>query len=264
MKKFIAVLFSFLIFFIAETTEAQSLTPVVDNANNGQLKRMVSIQWNDWQPTPDVNWLGIPKNLAGYIYWRILHRSYWRGEDSRPIRADGPFLQNYTSLFAQEMQDKKISDTTQAIMETNAATYLNMSGGSLDIPYTLFFRDKFNLVFNSIAEQLSIIQQHYPSVFNEMVVTENFQEFLEYLDIAQDRIENIHQSFLDKGKRITTYLEILRELEYKKNVITKYISQYTFIATLPKQKEINAVGSQAIPPNNDAQIVRKILQTHKF
>jgi hypothetical protein len=128
----------------------------------------------------------------------------------------------------------------------------------------LFFKDKFNSIFNSIAEQLSIIQQHYPSVFNEMVVTENFQEFLEYLDITQDRIENIHQSFLDKGKRITTYLEILRDLEYKKNVITKYISQYTFIATLPKQKEINAAGNQAIPPNNDAQIIRKILQTHKF
>jgi hypothetical protein len=264
VKKNIVVLFSFLLFFISININAQTLTPVQDNANNGQLKRMVHIQWDDWQPTPAVNWLGIPKNLEGYIYWRILHRSYWKGEDSRPIRADGPYVENYASLFAQEMQDKNISDTTQAIMETNAATYLNMSGGSLDIPYNIFFKDKFNGIFNGIAEQLNIIQQRYPSVFNEMVITESFQNFLEYLDIVQDRIENIHQSFLDKGKRITTYLEILRELEYKKNVITKYISQFTFIATLPKQKEINAVGNQAIPPNNDAQIVQKILQTHKF
>lgn len=264
MKKLLKILFSFLLFFIAIATTAQTLTPVVDNANNGQLKRMVYIQWDDWQPTPAVNWLGIPKNLAGYVYWRILHRSYWRGEDSRPIRANGPYVENYASLLAQEMQDKKISDTTQAIMETNTATYLNMSGGSFDIPYNLFFKDKFNSIFNGIAEQLSIIQQHYPAVFNEMVVTENFQGFLEYLDITQDRIENIHTSFLDKGKRMTTYLEILKELEYKKNVITKYISQYTFIATLPKQSEIKAVGSQAIPPNNDAEIVKKILQTHKF
>lgn len=264
MKKFIVVIFSFLLFFFAEITDAQTLTPVQDKANNGQLKRMVYIQWDDWQPTPAVNWLGIPKNFAGYVYWRILHRSYWKGEDSRPIRADGPYVENYASLFAQEMQDKKISDATQAIMKTNTATYLNMSGGSLDIPYKLFFKDKFSSIFNDISEQLSIIQQHYPSVFNDMVVTENFQGFLEYLDITQDRIENIHQSFLDKGKRITTYLEILRELEYKKNTITKYISQYTFIATLPKQSEINTLGNGAIPPNNDAEIVKKILQTHKF
>ncbi len=264
MKKITAILFSNLIFFWGESAWSQTLTPVVDRANNGQLKRMVYEQWDDWQPTPDVNWLGIPKDPAGYIYWRILHRSYWNGADRRPMRAGGPYMENYASLVAQELEDKKISETAQAIMETHTATYLNNSGGSLDIPYNLFFKNKYITIFDGITAQLSLIQQHYPAVFNEMWASDNFQEFLEYLTITQDRIENIHQSFLDKGKRITAYLSLLKELEYKKNVITKYISQYTVIATLPRQAAINAVGSRAIPPNNDAEIVKKILQTHKF
>jgi hypothetical protein len=264
MKKLSATLCTLTLSFISALLFAQAVTTVQDKANNGQLKRMVNIQWDDWQPTPDVNWLGIPKNFAGYVYWRILHRSYWKGEDQRPIRSDGPYIENYAALLAQENRDKKISDTTEAIMKTHAVTYLNMSGGSLDIAYNLFFKEKFNTIFNSIAEQLNIVELKYPASFNEMVVTENFKGFLEYLDITQNRIENINNAFLDKGKRITTYLEILRELEYKKNVITKYVSQYTLIGSLPKQSEINAIGNHAIAPNNDAEIVKKILQTYKF
>ena len=35
--------------------KAQTVLPVQDKANNGQLKRMVFNQWNDWQPTPNTN-----------------------------------------------------------------------------------------------------------------------------------------------------------------------------------------------------------------
>ena len=52
--------------------KAQTVTPVQDKANNGQLKRMVFNQWNDWQPTPNTNWLGIPKDPIGWAYWRVL------------------------------------------------------------------------------------------------------------------------------------------------------------------------------------------------
>ena len=61
-----------LMLLLPATLFAQA-TVVEDRANVGQLKRMVYEQWDDWQPSPETNWLGFPVNLAGFIYWRILH-----------------------------------------------------------------------------------------------------------------------------------------------------------------------------------------------
>src|SRR4051794_1081454 len=118
---------TFLILFIFSSYTGIGQTPVKDNANNGQAKRMVSQQWDDWQPTPETGWFGIPKNLEGWFYWRVLHNGYYKGEDSRPYRPDGPFTQNYASLMLQEKDDAHIRDSVQKVMETNLATYVNMS-----------------------------------------------------------------------------------------------------------------------------------------
>src|SRR5450432_2446551 len=97
----------------------QTVTPVQDKANNGQLKRMVFSQWDDWQPTPGTDWLGFPKDPVGWTYWRVLHHTYWKGEDQRPFTTGGQFQQNYLSLLAQKDLDSKMVDTTNAMMKTN-------------------------------------------------------------------------------------------------------------------------------------------------
>src|SRR3978361_1220665 len=104
---------------------------------------MVYEQWDDWQPDPNTNWLGLPKNLEGWIWWNLVYPGYYKGEDQRPYRSDGPFVQNQVSLYLQKQDDLQIVDTSDAVKATNLATYANMSGGDLDVAYDLYFKGKF-------------------------------------------------------------------------------------------------------------------------
>ena len=59
----------------------------------------------------------------------------------------GKFEQNYASLTLHEEDDHKIMDTANKTMENlHVAAYISMAGGTLDIPYTIYFKNKFNSI----------------------------------------------------------------------------------------------------------------------
>ena len=242
---------------------AQTVTTVQDKANNGQLKRMVFNQWNDWQPTPNTNWLGLPKNLVGWAYWRVLHHDYWKGEDKRSWKTGGQFQQNYLSLLAQKDLDRKMVDTTNAMMATNLATALSMSGGIADLPYQLYFENKFADIFQDVAKYYEALQTKYPASFNQMMNSANGKRYIEFLDVEKNRIETIHGLFVDRGSRMVSYFKILNTLQPACEEIKNYIRSYMLLAELPPPQKIQQPAKPAISDSTDTQIVKELLKNWK-
>ena len=239
------------------------ITIVQDKANNGQLKRMVFNQWDDWQPDPSTNWLGIPKNPIGWAYWRVLHHDYWNGEDKRPWKTGGQFQQNYLSLLAQKNLDQKMVDTTNAMMETNLATALSMSGGVADIPYQLYFKSKFDDLYQDVMTYFQALQTKYPASFNQMMNSQNGKKYVEFLDVEKDRIETIHELFVDRGSRMVSYFKILSKLQPACEEIKKYMHSYMLLAALPPPEKIQQPKRSTITDSTDAKIVRELLNNWK-
>jgi len=82
------------------------------------------------------------------------------------------------------------------------------------------------------------------------------------LDIAHDDISQVHASYMDKGKRIEAYLEILHQLEKRQLWLNKYLGQYALLSRFPTHEQAERTRKQlekAYPPN-DARIVRQILE----
>jgi hypothetical protein len=241
----------------------QTVTTVQDKANNGQLQRMVYSQWNDWQPTPNTDWLGLPKDPAGWAYWRVLHHAYWSGQDQRPWKTGGQFQQNYLSLLAQRDLDGKIVDTTKAMMETNLATALSMTGGAADVPYNLYFENKFADLYRDVTHYYQALQTKYPASFNEMINSGNGKSYIEFLDVEKNRIETIHGLFVDRGSRMVSYFKILHELQPLCEKIKNYIRSYMLLAELPPPQKILETKRPGIADSTDAQIVRGLLKNWK-
>ena len=237
----------------------QTVIPVQDKANNGQLKRMVYSQWNDWQPTPNTNWLGLPKDPIGWAYWRVFHHAYWNGEDQRPWKTGGQFQQNYLALLAQKDLDGKIVDTTKAMMESNVATALSMTGGVADIPYFLYFENKFVDLYQGVTAYYQALQTKYPASFNEMINSANGKQYTEFLDVEKNRIETIHGLFVDRGSRMVSYFKILNELQPACEDIKNYLRSYMLLAQLPPPQKIQQLKRPDINDSTDAQIVRELL-----
>lgn len=260
--KVAVLLFSFL--FTGSAGWAQFTYSICqDKPNNGQLKRMVYIKWDDWKPNPRTI-LGIPLDARGYLFWQVVNRNYYLGEDQRPYRVNGgPFIKNYADLTLQEQSDKKIMDTTEKIRNTNLATYVSMLGGNGDMPYNLFFKRKFSEIFDAMDELVNNMKIEAPTAFEACINSEYFRNFLEYLEITKDRIEGVHESFVDRGVRLEAYLEIYKELSEKYNVASQYMAGQVRLSKIPspaRLKEIKAVPIIA----NDKKIVTHILSTFKF
>lgn len=263
MAKMKILLIIVIVFGWPDLLKSQTVTPVQDKANNGQLKRMVFNQWNDWQPTPNTNWLGLPKDPIGWAYWRVLHHAYWKGEDKRPWKTGGQFQQNYLSLIAQKQLDAKMVDTTNKMMETNLVTALSMSGGVADLPYQLYFEDKFSDLFQDVTNYYEALQSKYPPSFNQMMNSPNGKRYIEFLEVEKDRIETIHGLFVDRGSRMISYFKILNELQPACEEIKNYIHSYMLLAELPTSQKIQQPAKPKISDSTDAQIVRELLKAWK-
>lgn len=255
------ILVSVSIFFIQKVV---AQTPVKDNANNGQAKRMTSQQWDDWQPTPETGWFGIPKNLEGWFYWRVLHKSYYNGEDSRPYRPDGPFMENYASLSMQEKDDAHINDSIQKVMETNLATFVSMSGGTADVAWSMYFGNQFDKLTSEVVNRLQSISNKYPVAASKMSNNTRYREYLEYLEIQKDKLQTIHNSLVDRGERIVAYLEIQKQIQQRNTIIHRMISNYIQLTKLPTPEKIEVIRTKKPIPTNDSEIVKKILTNFNF
>ncbi len=257
MKKTITGLFVLCV--LTTVAHGQATDPGV----NGQMKRMVYQQWDDWKPTPDLHWYGLPKNYYGWLYWRVLNNSYYNGEDRRPMRAAGPFPQNLASLGLQSSDDAAIRDTSNSMMVQSLATYASMSGGEADLPYALYFRDKFDGLLSEIYGQFDKVKALSPSLYAKIMAQPHAQAYTEYLDVTRSRIDALHGAFVDRGIRIEGYMGILKELQPMVLEIKGYLGAYVYLDALPTPADIQSAAVPT-PPMTDAMIMKDILQKHKF
>lgn len=253
------ILFFIGLLFIPFCAECQASDP----GNEGQLKRMVFQQWDDFQPDPTTDWIGIPNNFEGWLFWNVLWNSYYHGPDRRPYRTDGPFVLNGVALADQNSTDSRISDTLAKVRDAAIATDINMQGGSLDIAYDMYFSKCFTrlttVANNYIDNKLKV---ESPLAYSRLIVAKPYATYLEQLDILTSRISTIHKSYLDRGKRILVYLVIKKDLETANAVIGNFIQNYIGIMSLPDMKTISNVHPAV--PTDDGAIVTQIMSTFKF
>jgi len=257
-KKILKVLLLIIVLASHRVSYSQFTFEVVrDKMVNGQLKRMVFQKWNDWQPSPK-------GNIMGMLFWQIGNRRYYRGEDQRPFRLPtGPFILNYADLTLQERTDNKIMDTTEKISKTHLATHLNMSGEEADIAYTLFFNKKFRQIYEQVDEFINGMRQEAPRALEACLNSSYFNDFMEYLEVTKDRVKATHEAFVDKGVRLEAYLTIYKELSEKYKVFSHYLSAQVLLSRIPTPKDLELKGEVPVL-NNDREIVRYILSNYKF
>ena len=255
MKKLIA---SFLLGISTYMLSAQTIAK--DDTNNGQMKRMVFQKWDDWSGY---------NQLVALIYWDIIHEKYKNGGDLRPYKTGGQFEQNYASLTLQEQNDHKIMDTANKTMETHVATYTSMAGGALDIPYSIYFQNKFSKltteVTNVVEQQ---IKTNAPVAYSLIQSSTDYENYLEFLVVENDRIQSIHNAYLDKGERIQSYIDIQTAIEAANKAIEKKITAIYALSKIPTIGQVQSSSStKSIGSNaqiSDAAAVNNILKNWNF
>lgn len=254
--------------FISLSVNAQTFRAVKDPGLNGQLKRMVDQQWNDWQPDPTWKFFGtIPRDPTGALMWGVLNRSYWKGEDKRSYKPGGEFQQNLSALLLEREASKRVSDSVAAVKNQELATLANMAGGAADQPYQLYFKQKFSALSEEFTGSYNSVLKYSPMAFQKMKQSAVYKNYQEKYDILLNRIEIIHTGLLEKGARTEAYFNILRQFHSLVDLSAEYCS--LFIRTDKKQQlflkkkqfELNRTDSIA---NNDKQIVERILIKTKF
>ena len=236
---------------------------VTDRANTGQLKRMVFEDWDDWQPDPGSNWLGLPKDWEGFIYWRILHGAYYRGNDLRPFAANGPFPKEYAALLLQEQADRQIRDSTAAVMQDELSTHLQRSGGDLDMAWRIYFGPRFDDLEREMDQAILMLWSKHPSAMPGWLSSRKYLSLLESKDIISDRIRQVHEGYMDLGRRLESYLPLLTEWERLRDRYLAWAQQQDLFARLsdPPRQETLRKELRAAQPPNDRAIVRDILRT---
>ncbi|MBS1666685.1 MAG: hypothetical protein JST58_04840 [Bacteroidetes bacterium] len=255
MKKIIITLL-----FSIDTYLLFAQTIAKDDTNNGQMKRMVYKKWDDWSGY---------NQLVALIYWDIIHEKYKNGGDLRPYKLGGQFEQNYASLTLQEENDHKIMDTANKTVETHVATYTSMAGGALDIPYSIYFKNKFHKLTTEVTDVVEQqIKTNAPVAYGLIQGSTDYENYLEFLVIENDRIQNIHHAYLDKGERIQSYIDIQTAIEAANKVIEKKITAIFALSKIPTIQEVQSSSATKSMANNtkafDAASVNNILKNWNF
>jgi len=235
---------------------------VTDRPNTGQLRRMVFERWDDWQPDPGTNWLGLPRDWEGFLYWRILHGPYYRGEDRRPFAPGGPFPAEYAGLLLQEQADRSLRDSTGAVARDALSTHGQRSGGEADMPWRLYFGARFQSLEAEMDRCLQALALRHPDRWAGWLDSRAYRSLSESRDVLSDQIRQTHEAYLDAGRRMEAYLPLLTEWERLRDRYLAWAAQQALVARLPAPPRPDSLRRQlhSARPPNDKAIVQDILR----
>jgi len=246
--------------------------PARDPGLRGQLKRMVSTQWDDWMPNPHshrVLFVRVPYNVYGWTYWRTGSRKgYYKGKDRRPMRIGGPFDTHLAAAFQYKSSTEKEYDSVKVSAKKALTTDVSMRGGVFDLPYKIYFKAKYIDLFATESRALKKLQYQYPKQWQKMLNEPKgtTKGLLEYFALTQDRIENIHKAYMDRGDRMILYFKILDELEEKVTFTLNYCRVNVEVANYPTKSQMRKAFKRGDVDYNasDKEIVRYILKNYDF
>ena len=245
--------------------QAQTVKVVRDDANLGQYKRMVYEQWDYWSPDPGTNWLGLPKDPYGWFFWKVLHASYYNGEDKRPYKAGGPFGQNLALVNVQVRDDNRIADSLKKVADGELKTYTSMLGGAGDLSYEVYFKDVFEENRMYILNRANQYRAKFPVAVAKFLDNGFVKDYFIYLEQTLDRINIVHGTLMDRGERLLKYMQIEKELEIQKDKMESLLLEYVHAThRKPRQDELRSLRTSVPKFDSDKKIVEHILKTHKF
>lgn len=234
------------------SVSAYSQKRVYDEANTYQRERMVFVRWNKFKPD----------GLISQAYW-LLHPGY-KKKDKRPLGPVGPYLQHEAFLQSQDNQDEQYRLYTDTIANKHLVEDVNSEGGVLDVPYSYYYADRFEKLQKA---KDNVLLNQKPDVLSFLLENKILDWYNSEREVLDDRINNIHNSYIDRGSRILAYQRI--EADY-----TKLTDSFTKVVLLSKNT-VNAPVKKdtykTIPiPNDknlaktDAMIADEILRYYKF
>ena len=140
-----------------------------------------------------------------------------------------------------------------------------MSGGAFDVPYDLYFKDKFQKLTTVELENIAVLSVKNPVAYQRLIYSKVYKDYMEQLDVLSSRIEVNHDAFVEKGERILAYLEIKKQLEFQNKVMEHYMVTYLKSTTAPDISDLKSnTATAGRYQSNDAQIVNNILKNFKY
>lgn len=236
---------------------SQVVTESNDKALNGQLKRQAFIQWDDWQPSPN-SW-------QGFFFWRWTWRKYHNGEDKRPYRIGGPVDLDLAQTYYFKDMEGAIKDSVEDIAKDEALNYANRSGGTLDYPYSIYYKPIFDKLKSQVQNKMDKLLITNPYVYNKVKEDRYYKEYQdEWMTYITERIETVHKSFGEKGDRILAYIDIHRQFENKNDFVINLINLYKKLAPLGETTLVTPVNPNQSTIETDKQIRLRIIQNMSF
>lgn len=240
----------FIAFFLI-TLNGFAQRRVYDERNTYQRERMVFVRWNKFKPD----------GLISQAYW-LLHPGY-KKKDKRPLGPVGPYLQHEGLLQAQDNQDEQYRLYTDTIANNHLVEDVNSEGGVLDVPYSFYYEGEFKKLQQA---KDNVLLNQPPDVLTYLLKNKLLDWYNTERAVLDDRINNIHNSYMDRGARILAYQRI--QADY-----TKLTDSFTKVVMLAKNTvhapvKPDSYKTDPLPKNKlaktDAMIADEILRYFKF
>lgn len=235
----------------SQMSTAQTVIPATDKAIEGQLKRMVYIQWDDWRPRP-TSW-------SGFFYWNWTWRKYYRGNDKRPYKVGGNFEQDLGAYNWYKNDEADIQDEVTKEAQHDALEFAAKQGGVLDYPYNFYYKDIFDKLNAEIATEAGKLALFNAKAYELFIKDRYYKDYLEeFVPFIKERVETTHEGIAERGDRILSYIAIQRQYEEKNAFIKNLMQMYKKLEPMQPAKVLLPIESAG---QTDAQIRARILGT---
>ncbi|MCA5004042.1 hypothetical protein [Sphingobacterium bovistauri] len=255
------VLYLFLFHFIllSHTLFAQAVLKINDKHIINQQERMVYKQWDKDKFTPKKGFLSL--NPQYWITWG-LHPNYPK-TDRRPLSPTGPQTLRMGMLLAMKESTDKYKHHSDTLSTTALTEIYNYT------PQASTFDPLWNLYYKS--ELSPLLQEHidplkdFPEDLKRSLINKGVVDwYLEEFESLIQRLRIARGVFLDRGKRILSYHQILKEFRLLQNNWKAKVQYQTKYILLSKrlhttEKSISFRTPQIPTAQTDIQIANKIL-----
>lgn len=267
MKKLLLILF-----LVPGISSGQ--TKLKDNAMRAQERRQVYQKWGDWNPKAKY-FLGVQTNPMHTLVWGWMapsaNRSYKKGSDIRPLKANGKQTLRLAAMEQQRAITDQIVKESDVIgkMATSEIAYYSKTLAKIDPLYLLYFKktlkpiDEFNT--NKLKGECGTTEIY--TFLDEIgVINSHTRE----MNVLKDRLDGLFSSNIERGQRIIMYHRLLADLRSETETWDNHIKSTKLFLSMknknayrsPEQKDYKGFsGSQE---DRDRQISRQIIEEVRY
>lgn len=237
-----------------------------DKASEAQEKRQVYLEWGDWRPRPN-RVLGVPTNPAYYTVWQWspTNRRYRRGQDIRPLKADGEENQrNLLNWQLRENAEKLRKETDiQKDLNLNEFAHITSVTSTVDPLYLIYYKKRLKKLLE-VQDYLSFLLEYFSdmnsfSSSQRKIIEDMYDEF----EVLQEKLSVSHGANMDRGKRFINYHEIMLDLRKLERKIGSYKHNQIRLTETRKKIRRKIRQTEEIPEGmNDRERFNRIISNN--